>query len=66
MIIVHTNEELTSNTRIHNPDNKMLDFSGQIPIQTKNFPSHTEPFAVVDQLKMAYTGVSHHDLWPTH
>jgi hypothetical protein len=56
MIIVRTNEGSTSNTRIHNPDNGMLDFAGQIPVRTKNFPSHTEPFVIVDRLKIAYTG----------
>jgi hypothetical protein len=29
MIIVRTNEGLMSNTEIHNPDNRMLDFAGQ-------------------------------------
>ena len=29
--LVWTNEGLTSNTRIHNPDNRMLDFAGHRP-----------------------------------
>jgi len=55
--LVRTNEGLTSKTTY----NRMLDFAGQIPVRTKKIPSHTEPFAVVDRLKMAYTGV-HRDL----